>query len=169
MSTAAAAASAGPEGAEKPKKKGKLLIILIAVVVLAAGGGAGAWFFFFKDRHQAGKPKEKEVAKAVPIFVNLEPFTVNLQADDQGDRYLQTEIVLEATRNELVETVKARMPVVRGGILLLLSSKQAANLTTVAGKQELATQIVAEVRKHLPETGGEADSLTVHFASFVIQ
>ncbi|MGE0801595.1 MAG: flagellar basal body-associated FliL family protein [Lautropia sp.] len=125
---------AGDEKAEG-KKRGKGLIIAIVAVVLAAGGG-GAWFMTRPngDDHEA-PPKKVET-----IFMNLEPFTVNL-ADEGGDRLAQVGIVLQFGNKEAQEALTKQLPAVRNGLLLLISSQQSKTLLSLDGKLALADEI----------------------------
>jgi flagellar protein FliL len=149
-------------------KKKKLMLIIVGLCVLLSAGGGGAWYFLKGKGHANDKDAAKEEHKAPPVFVNFEQFTVNL-LDDGGDRYLQTEIVLQVSGNELVEPIKEQMPVLRSSILLLLSNKIASELTTKVGKSKLAEQIIAEIRMHLHSPALGKGVERVHFASFVIQ
>ena len=100
-------AKAAVEGAEAaPKKSKKLLIIILAVVLLVVLGGGAAFMLLKKGDHEEGdeevaeetaKPKKKDKkkdAQAAPVFVNMEPFTVNL-VPETGDQYLQVVLSLE--------------------------------------------------------------------------
>lgn len=136
------------EAPAKPKSK-KMLIIVLAVLLLV-GGGAGGWFFMKRggdhevDTHAAEEAKRKKDLKA-RVFVNLEPFTVNL-ADDE-DRFAQVAVVLEVVNAEAAEDIKSLMPAVRNRVLLLLSSKHAADLLSLEGKEKLAVQIAEATAK----------------------
>ncbi|MBS0308718.1 MAG: hypothetical protein JSS58_07075, partial [Proteobacteria bacterium] len=89
-----------------PKKSGKkTMLIVIVLVLLLAGGGGAAWFFMNQGgdapagEGEAGATKathkKKEPPKA-PVFMVVEPFTVNLQPDESGgDRYLQVAFSLQ--------------------------------------------------------------------------
>jgi flagellar FliL protein len=131
------------ENAEGSGKKGKkgLLIAILAVVLLAGGGGAA--FFMMKgkkdaDPHAAEEAHRKKEMHS-KVFVNLEPFTVNLA--DEEDRFVQVAVVLEVLNNETAEEIKVLMPAVRNRVLLLLSSKYSKDLLSVKGKELLAKQI----------------------------
>lgn len=127
---------------EAPKKKGKKgLIIIIAASLLLGGGGGGAWFFMKgkKEDPQAAEAEHRKKEKKSKMFVNLDPFTVNLA--DEDDRFAQVAVVLEVTNNEVSDEIKTMMPAVRNKILLLLSSKRSRELLTVEGKEALAIQI----------------------------
>lgn len=158
--------------AEQEKKKGGkrgLLIAAIAVVVLAAGGG-GAWYMLGRDK--AEEVQDKPAARKAAVFVDLDPFTVNL-ADPGGERFAQIGLVLEVPDGGAAENLKREMPRLRNGILLLLSSKTGDELLTVAGKQALAEEIGRIAGGSL---GWEAGSTNrpnpvsaVHFSKFIVQ
>lgn len=136
MSDAAAAKDA------PPKKSKKMLFILLAALGLGAGGG-GAWYFLSakkggEEEHAVSKAEEKKAAQHV--FVTLENFVVNL-ADRDSERYAQLGVVLEMEDKAAETRLTAKMPAVRNQILLLLSSKHAADLVTREGKETLATEI----------------------------
>ena len=136
--------------AAAPKKGGrKLLIAAIAgVVLLLGGGGAGAYFWMKGGAHdeEAAAAQAEAKRKAARVFVTLDPFVVNL-ADRETERYAQVGVVLEVEGKEVETRLSAKMPAVRNEILLLISSKQADELTTRDGKQALAGEIaVASAR-----------------------
>ena len=153
-----------PGAQVKPKKKSWLLKIVLALLVLAGGGGA-AWDAMEQPSAtpEAAAPKEKP-----PVFVTLEPFTVNLQPEN-GDQYLQVGLVLKVAEPATVDAVKLQMPEVRNRILLLLSSKKASEILTVAGKQQLSAEIMNEARQSIGSEKLQQGLISVFFTSFVIQ
>ena len=161
-------ADAAPAPAGASKKK--LVIIVLAAVLVAGGGGGGAAWFFLHDKKDAAPEKaHKKVAKAgPPVFVPLEPFTVNLQPEN-GEQYLQIAFTLQVSSLEEVELVKLNMPKVRSRLLLLLSSKKASELNTGDGKKQLATEIIAQVKEPFEDKGPPQDVTDVLFTSFIIQ
>lgn len=138
------------EGASAKGGKKKMIIIAIAAVVLLGGGGGGAWWFMGRGEHDAAAEaaKAEEKRKAARAFVTLEPFVVNL-SDTESDRYAQVGVVLEVEGKEANAKVTERMPAVRNEILLLISSKKAAELTTRDGKQTLAEEIAVAAGRQL--------------------
>jgi flagellar FliL protein len=127
--------------AAKPKKK-LLLVVGAAVMVLALVGG-GAWYFM-KGKSSGDEQKASTTLSAVPLFIPLDPFTVNLQREE-GDRVLQVGLSLKIYNADLPEKVKAAMPEIRSNLLLLLSSKHASELVSVEGKKKLANEIIVAV------------------------
>jgi len=131
------------EAAPASKKK---LIIIIAAVVLALGGGGGAWFFMQQKSHDKKEEVKKEEPAKAPVFLTLDTFTVNLQPDPD-EKFLQVDISLQVASPEEAEKIKLHMPSVKNRLLLLLTSKSAAEISTVEGKQDLSNQIIEEVKK----------------------
>ncbi|MBL8405575.1 MAG: flagellar basal body-associated FliL family protein [Dechloromonas sp.] len=179
------------EGAEvAPKKSKKLLIIILAVVlvVVLAGGGA-AFMLLKKGDHEEGdeevaeetaKPKKKDKKKeahAAPVFVNLDPFTVNL-VPETGDQYLQVILSLELEDATADPQLKALTPKIRNNITLLLSSKKASELLPKEGKEKLAEALKEEINSVIEPpkknkkgeiTASEGPVKSVLFTSFIIQ
>jgi flagellar protein FliL len=155
MSKAAAAtADAVAVDAPPPKGKKKLIIILAAVLVLALAGGGAAVVMMKKKAaaeaeedeggQAAASAKRKEHAnKAPPVFVPLEPFVVNL-SDKESDRYAQIGVTLEVEDAKFAEEMKAYMPAIRNGILMVLSHKTSGQLLSREGKLALAKDIMRE-------------------------
>jgi flagellar FliL protein len=166
-------ADAAPPAAGASKKK---LLIIILAAVLGAGslGGGVAWFLLHgkADAEEGGKQgkggKKKAVKAGPPVFVPLDPFTVNLQPEN-GEQYLQIAFTLQVSDLEEVELVKLNMPKVRSRLLLLLSSKKASELNTGEGKKLLAGEIIAQVNEPFEERGEQQEVTDVLFTSFIIQ
>lgn len=165
--TAAAAPAEAPEGAP-PKKKFKLVLILAALLLLAGGGGA-SWYFMAGSHD--GEEHAKAEAPKPPVFMPLDPFTVNL-AEESGDHYLQVGIVYQVTDDKVIDQLKTYMPVLRNQILLLLSAKKPSELAPAEGKKKLVDELVATARTSLPAMPGTAPDKGIAgalLASFVIQ
>jgi flagellar FliL protein len=153
-----------PSGSKK-----KLLIMIIAgVLVLAAVGGGAAWYFLKGGQHSEETEGAKKKESGPPVYVAVEPFTVNLQPED-GEQYLQLAFTLQVGGLEQVELIKNNMPKVRSRILLLLSSKHASEINTPEGKHALSTEIMQAVKQPFTEGDAEQDVSEVLFTSFIIQ
>lgn len=179
------------EGTEVPKKKSKklLIIILAAVLVLVFGGGGAAYMLMKSADHanddedvaeETTKPKKKDKKKEAevpPVFVNLDPFTVNL-VPETGDQYLQVALSLELVDPHSEPTLKALMPKIRNNITLLLSSKKASELLPKEGKEHLAEVLRDEINSAIEPPvknkkgeviPSEGPVKSVLFTSFIIQ
>lgn len=179
------------EGAEAPPKKSKkLLIIILAAVLVVVLAGGGAAFFLLKKSpppedeeaaEETEKPAKKKAAKkekdAPPVFVNMEPFTVNL-IPETGDQYLQVVLALELEDAHAEGDLKIRMPKIRNNVTLLLSSKKASELMPKEGKEKLAENLRDEINSIIEPpvknkkgefVAPEGPVKSVLFTSFIIQ
>lgn len=150
------------DGAKPAKSKKMLIIILVAVLVLALGGG-GAFFYISKQRAAEAEESEdggsakssaKAAPKAAPAYLPLDSMVVNL-ADPGGERVAQVGITLEVVDAHAADSVKAFMPTIRSGILMLISQRTADELLKPEGKQQLAKDILREASR--PFGGGDAN------------
>lgn len=149
------------------KSKKKLILMLLAVVLLAGGGAGGAWFFL-GHKAPAGEQHAKVEPVKPPVFLVMEPFTVNLQSDG-GEQFLQAAFTLQVGTAEQVDQLKVYMPQVRSRLLLLLSSKKAAEINTAEGKKKLNQEIIAAVRQPFTPGAKPQEISDVFITSFVIQ
>ena len=153
----------GAKETAPPKKKGKLLMVLAAALVFASGGGGAAWYFGVHSK--SGEKAPETAKKTLPVFLNLDPFVVNLAG---SDNYLQVGVVYAVTSPEIAEAIKARLPAVRSRVLLRLSSKTVGELTSLEGKQKLTDEILEDAKVSLDEAQRKG-VVTMHFSAFVIQ
>jgi flagellar FliL protein len=197
MDMAAAAVSAEQTGAGKGSRK---LWILLGVVVVLALGAVGGYLYLQQRKAAAAEAEDgaeatqmapvrkapKRDAHMPPTYMPLETFVVNL-ADRDSDRYAQIGITLEFEDAKVADELKAFMPAVRNGILMILSHKTAADMLGREGKEQLAAEIAREVVRPLgihidaePEAPASAARKKrthpvynpvqqVHFSSFIVQ
>ena len=132
-----------------------MLIIVLAAVVLLALAGGGAAVFMMKQKAaalaaedgddadaQAHEPAQAKVdPKHPPVFMPLDPFTVNL-ADRENERYAQIGVTLQIDGSKTSDQLALYMPAIRNNILMVLSHKTAAELLTREGKERLAKSIL---------------------------
>lgn len=99
------------------------------------------------------------------LYAKLGTFTVNLQ--NIGE-VLQTDISVKLPNAQVLDTIKMYLPFVKHELILLLSSQNAQEISTVAGKQKLIKETKTAVNRalHVDPKDGISDVL---FESFVIQ
>lgn len=166
---AAEAEAAKPPAKVKSKK---MLIIIVSVVLLLVLGGGGAVWFISKQRAAAAAalaedggdaPAENAAAahgkeSALPVYLPMDNMVVNL-ADAGGERVAQVGITLQVRDEKATESVKAYMPTIRSGVLMLLSQRTAEELLSAEGKQKLIEDILLESSR--PFGGGVAEPAPV--------
>jgi flagellar FliL protein len=174
MSVAAAEPVEDNDGeAPAPSPTGRKKLVILAasallVIAVAGGGGAVVW----KNKKAAAaaaaqaeaadgdgeagasaapaaRPApRKQSHKGPPAFLPLDPFVVNL-ADRESERYAQIGITLELDDPKFGDQIKAYMPAIRNGILMVLAHKSSQELLSRAGKEKLALEIVREAVRPL--------------------
>lgn len=160
------AEQAQPEPA--PKKSGKKLFLILALLVILLAGGGAAWYFLAPSG-DAAAGAEKKVEVKPPIFVVLDPFTVNLRSEEGLEQFLQVALTLQVAEQPMVDSIKLYMPEVRNRLLLLLSSKTGTDILPPEGKKKLAEEIVATLNKPFSPQGAPQKVTNVFFTSFVVQ
>jgi len=155
MATAAPEAAAAPAGGGKKKL---IMIIVIALVVVLVGAGAAVMLLKKKPPAEDGEEGEGEEVAQVevakpkpgtpPVYLPMDPFTVNL-SDKDADRYAQVGVTLEVPDQKTGDLLKAYMPAIRSGVIVVLSHKTAVELLTNEGKAKLQREILAEAVRPL--------------------
>jgi len=139
-----------PAAAAPAAKSGKKMIIIIIVVVLVlAIAGVGVLLLLKKkskpaEGEEAATEQTHETAKfdphKPPVFLPMEPFTVNLQSD-MGEQFLQVVATMRVADDKVGEQIKVFMPQIRHEVLSLLAGKKAAEITSPEGRETLAEEI----------------------------
>jgi flagellar FliL protein len=156
-----AGAAPAPAGGKK-----KLVMMIAGALVVVGAGGGGAWFFMQSKGDAV--PAHKVVKEEPPEYVPIESFTVNLQPEN-GDQFLQIAFTLQVQNQKEGELIKANMAKVRSRVLLLLSGKKASEISTVEGKRQLASEIVAALKMPFVEKGEPQQVSDVLYTAFIIQ
>ena len=94
----------------------------------------------------------------------LDPFVVNITGHDYA-RYLKVKVELEAESPTVRDELEQRLPQVRDGVIVLLSSRRLADVTDFEGKVLLKEAILERVNGML-ESGNVRQ---VMFTEFVVQ
>src|SRR5438045_3340290 len=150
---------AAPEPASKGRRK-LIVLATAAAVGVAGGGGAAAWRIKKKRAAAeaqaaaaeagtadaapvAAAPVHADVRKTPPVFLPLDNFIVNL-SDRDTERFAQIGITLELDDGKYADQLKAYMPAIRNGILMVLAHKSSHELLSRAGKEKLAAEVMRE-------------------------
>jgi flagellar FliL protein len=200
MSAAAAPVASVGDAPEGPRKGRKKLVALIGVLALVLSGAGGGALWLVKKRHAAeaaaaaeadadgdaaaATAQQRDVRKTPPAFLPMENFIVNL-ADKDSERFAQIGITLELDDARYADPLKAYMPAIRNGVLMVIAHKTSQELLTRAGKEKLAMEVMRESVRPLgieledenePARPGnrrtpleESPVRHVHFSSFIIQ
>ncbi|MBA4708496.1 flagellar basal body-associated FliL family protein [Aquitalea aquatica] len=165
--------------ADKGEKKAgggnKLMLVVVILLVLVLAGMGGLAYVMFSNMNkphdgaaqtEQTKEKPKKKKEGPPIFEKLETFVVNLSGGDGS--LLQVDMQAELGDEEAKKKFTDYMPKIRSALILLLSSKSAAELATPDGKVKLKAQVKQIINESM-DSGEEELVQSVLFTSFIIQ
>lgn len=151
----------------------KLLWIMIILVLLSSAGAAAAIYMVMGQGDNGGENETTEAQampeRQSPIFVEVEPFTVNLESDRSSSRLLYTGITLRVGNEESKQILEEHMPQVRSRLLMVLSGKKPSELNTSEGKRVLSQEIIRQLSEPLTENQPPMDLREVLFTEFIVQ
>ena len=150
------------EVSESPPPNKKRWGLMIAGIALLLCASAGAWLFMHPTKSD---DKPAVVVVAPPVFIELEPFTVNLDAE----HILQASLSLQLSSEADADQLKRYLPQVRDRLLMLMSSHSAESLRTPEGKEALARDIARRLQQAYANGLKPPKVDGVYFTAFVIQ
>lgn len=154
-------------------------ILAVALIIVASTGSALLAYLLFNRAMPAPQPapprpvvqpteRAAEAAGVPPLGPTWEigEFVVNL-APDPGMmvRYARVRVVVEGTRQEVVDQLRRREPQVRDLIISHLRTKRVEDLATREGLE----QVCRELAQSLNRLVAKGEVANVYFTDFVIQ
>lgn len=122
-----------------------------------------------KSEKKGEKKGEGEGAVELPegmgALVDLQEIVVTLAGDSGRPRYLRLGVNLEVADAETASLVEARRPQLRDAVIMALSDKTPAMLSTPEGKKRLRDEIFRRTAEMLPEES----LMNVYFSDLVVQ
>lgn len=121
-----------------------------------------------KKHEKKGEKKGEggiELPEGMGQLVDLQEIVVTLAGDSARPRYLRLSVNLEVADPEVVPLIEARRPQLRDAVIMALSDKTAAMLSTPDGKKRLRDEILRRTSELLPEES----LLNVYFSDLVVQ
>ncbi len=110
--------------------------------------------------------KDDTPQEDLPVFVPLDMFTVNLSS---VDNYLQATFELKVPNQQTAEEVRQYLPLIRNGVIMLLTSKNGEQLASADGKRKLGEELVSNLNEILGKEGLKDTVQSVNFTSFLVQ
>jgi flagellar protein FliL len=167
MATSPSVALAPPATATAPRSS-KLRIVLPIVALACALAGGGGYFWMSQRSSAVPSAPAAPPVPDKPIFVTLEPLTVNVQSEGRA-RFLHVGMALKVRNEQAKAHVVEYMPEVRSRLLLLLSNRPPESLVTTEDKARLAEEIRVELSRPLGAGLPPQEIGSVSFNTFVVQ
>lgn len=147
-----------------PAKGNKKIFIIIGVLALTLAG-LGGGYFFMKSKAAAAPVERKAEA---PIFLPLEPFTVNLQPGGRN-RFLHVSVTLQMADAASQALMTQYLPEVRSRVLSTLSNREAESLATPEDKTRLSGEIMQSLSQSFGPNTPKQNITRVIFITFMLQ
>lgn len=170
------AAPAAPAESSSSSGSKPTLFILLAVINMAVVMGVGA-MLYLGQKKKASEPGIDDVIKGehekleeehkstefIGKLVPLETFLVNISGS-RGRKLVKINMELEVSNAEVQEEVEKIKPKIRDYIIIIVSSKTFAEISTKEGKDALRDEIKNQINLFL--TKGQIAK--VYFTEFIL-
>lgn len=153
----------GTTKVKSPRRRKTLIILSVLLTLSAATAAAG--YYYFKPAAAAAPVVHPP---ADPIYVALEPLTVNLQPNDRN-KFLHIGVTLKVADIKAQAQVVQYLPEVRSRVLLVLSNRQSELLVSANDKAKLAAEILATLNQPFAPNLPPAKISSVMFPVFMLQ
>ena len=154
---------AGPPAS--PPKKGKRIVLLVALAALGITAAAAAAYFYLDSKDKATPVVTQPVD---PIFIALDPFTVNLQPNSRA-RFLHVGVTLKVADAKSQSQVTQYLPEVRSRVLTVLSNRESESLVTPENKAQLVAELMAALNQPFAPNLPPQKIASVMFTTFMLQ
>lgn len=152
------------------KNSNKGLLVLFAVLAIGGSGFGGYTWWKAQKTTNVVDVEEKRLNMPQPIFMDLEPFTINLPGlNESPDRVLYINITLRLANEKSRKQLHEYLPEVRSRLLLLLSEQRPKTLSTHDGKLQLMQSIKATLSPTLIPGENDQDISDVLFTTFILR
>lgn len=148
----------------------KLLVIFTLIILSGVIFGGYSWWFSQQSSINSYTNDEKPANKPEPIFMDLEPFTVNLQGMNYSrDRVLYIVITVRLVNERSLKQLNEYLPDVRSRLLLLLSQQSPQILGTHEGKLQLMKAIKTTLTPTVVQGQPDQEISDVLFTTFILR
>lgn len=156
---------------EEPKGGKKKMIFIIVGALLLVGISVGVTIMLLggdDDATDTAALEEAKPDKGDPTYIELKPFTVNLDPEDPVG-FLQVQIQVLTYYSEVSSDIEKHKPLIRNNLTLLFGQQKSADLRSQEGKQSLQKKVHESIQNIIQKygAGGEVDN--VFFTNFVMQ
>jgi flagellar FliL protein len=124
----------------------------MAMLVVLSVTTAGVAVYLAWDANSDGTGEEQEQGQAktteqkarqAPIFVDIEPFTINVSSSSGTNRLLYIGMTFKVGDQQTRQILEDHKPQVRSRLLMTISEQKVDELTQVDGKKRLAEKLIA--------------------------
>ncbi len=143
---------------------------MVGLVVLSVGAAGVAVYLAWQSGNGLDGARETAPERRAPIFVKIDPFTINMTNARGASRLLYVGMSFKVGNEETRDILTDHMPQVRSRLLMRLSDEPVDELTSGEGKRQLAEKLMATLKEPpLTEHQPELELKEVLFTEFIVQ
>lgn len=148
-------------------KKKLILIIVGALLLVSVSVGVTVMLLGGSDEDAVVEVDPGPV-KGDAEYIELKPFTVNLDPNDPV-AFLQVQVQVLTYYEEVSDELNKHKPLIRNNLMLLFGEQKSSDLRTPEGKAALQQKVQESIQSIIDKygAGGEVDN--VFFTNFVMQ
>jgi flagellar FliL protein len=145
-------------------------LIIVLLLLTSALAGTNVYLLLPGDKvAEAGEEPVEVTEPETPLFVEIAPFTVNLQSDGYGNRLLYTGVSLQVGNETTRDLLLQHMPQLRSRLLTLISGQEAEALISPQGKSALVAMVLEMIQNDLIAGQPDLAVRDVLFTEFIVQ
>lgn len=145
-------------------------IPMIVVALFCSGlSGAGVYFLNQQNNHTETVEAKKPVVAPMPIYVKIDPFTVNIKSDSARQRLLYSGVTFKLGDKETEKFLAEHIVEIRSRMLMLVADSKAEDLVTPEGKAILIGKIMDMFKLPFSEPQPDLKIAEALFTDFIVQ
>ena len=150
-----------------PAKKSRKKLVLVALLTAVLVSGAGATYFLTRSKG-VNPAQEAAIVLETPVFVTLEPFTVNLEPNGRS-RFLHVGIAIKVPDIKTQNQVNQYLPEIRSRVLSVLSNRLPEALISPEDKKKLSVEVTSAINVPFAPKQPSIKVSGVMFTTFILQ
>jgi len=148
--------------------------IVSPLITTAIYGPPGGGQMAASENGEAGEGAEGEVIDATELPPALyqpldPPMVINFEQEDGSTRFLQLSLQAMTRDQATIDALKTHLPAIRNNFLFLIANREYGTLVSVAGKEQLRAELLAEAQAIMMKNLGQEGVEDIYFTSFVMQ
>lgn len=148
----------------------KLLWIMVGLILLSIVAAGISVYLAWQSGEGSEVEDDLSGERRSPIFVDIEPFTINMQSSRGVSHLLYVGMTFMVGDAETRAILVDHMPQVRSRLLMQLSAQQADEITSIEGKTALAANLINALQEPpLADYRPELAIEEVLFTEFIVQ
>jgi len=148
--------------------KKKLILIIVGAIILVGASVGTTVLLLSGEKEEQTVEVDPGPVKGDAEYVELKPFTVNLDPNDPV-AFLQVQIQVLTYYSEVKDQLNKHKPLIRNNLMLLFGEQNSGDLRSPEGKQTLQKKVHESIQGILDKYGKGGVIDNVFFTNFVMQ